>query len=467
MANVDNYIVKCEQEVLTTIFNDSIAMEECVASIDARDFLDEKNAKLYGAISEIYFGHSKEINKNTVTDYITNNSKWQFANWQQYLEEITSGFAYGEELKSSLELIKNASIKRQLDAFSQRIINTKLDYAQYNEQIAKLENEFLDITQSKHTDRLTPMDEIAIKYLDRVNNLRLRKQEITGTPIGFSTIDKTTNGFQPGDMVILAARPGIGKTAISLNFVNNAANWIKENQTSDKDRIVVFSLEMGAEQLCQRLVSLNARVDSTALRSGKMSDAEWASVQTAIENIKSLPILIDDQSTSIVDVQAKLKQLKTKYNIRLVIIDYLQLMKGPSIKSAQANRQQEVATISRMIKLLARRIEAPIIALAQLSRSVEQRTTAGNSEPRLSDLRESGSLEQDADIVCFLHSQEEKQADAADGAIKAAGPKERPETIRVNFIIAKHRNGAIRTVELSMNRRYGIFYDLIQENRGH
>lgn len=452
---VENYIIKCEQEVLTTIFNNPISIEECSTSLTAKDFLDNKNALLYGAILEIHLGHLKQINKNTITDYIANNAQWQFNNWESYLDEIASGFAYEEDLKANIELIKNASIKRQLDSFSQRVINTKIDFAQYDNQIAQLENEFLDITQSKHTDRLTPIDTIAAKYLDKVSNLRQRKQDITGTPVGFAELDKVTNGFQPGDLIILAARPGVGKTAIALNFVNNAASRIKENMTSEKDRVVVFSLEMGQEQLCQRLVSMNSNVESSALRSGKMSDTDWANVQSSIETLKTLPILIDDQAVSVVDIQAKLKQLKSEYNIKLVIIDYLQLMKGPAVKNSQVNRQQEVSTISRMIKLLARRINAPIIALAQLSRDVEKR----GGEPRLSDLRESGSLEQDADLVIFLNSLENDQAEGENG-IKAAGPKQRANIIRVDLMVAKHRNGALRNIPLALDRQHGRFYEL-------
>lgn len=454
-AQVDNYIVKCEQEVLTTIFNDPISIEECSVALTQKDFLDSKNALLYGAILEIHLGHLKQINKNTVTDYIANNPKWQFNDWQSYLEEITSGFAYEDDLKANIELVKNASVKRQLDNFSQKVINTKIDFAQYDNQIAALENEFLDITQSKHADKLTPIDEVATKYLDKVNKLRQRKQEITGTAVGFPALDKITNGFQPGDLIILAARPGVGKTAIALNFINNAAKEIKLNKTSEKDRVVIFSLEMGKEQLCQRLVSLNAGVEASALRSGKMSDIDWERVQSTVETLKTLPILIDDEAVSIVDIQAKLKQLKSEYNLKLVVIDYLQLMKGPAIKGAQANRQQEVSTISRMIKLLARRIQTPIIALAQLSRDVEKR----KGKPMLSDLRESGSLEQDADIVCFLHRQDDNLGDE-NSPIKAAGPKDTPITIGIELNIAKHRNGALKVIPLTMNTKYGVFYEM-------
>ncbi len=459
---VDNYIVKCEQEVLTTIFNNPITVEECVSAIEQKDFIDDKNALIFGAIVEIHLGHLKTINKNTVTDYIANNAKWQFSNWQPYLEEIFAGFAYEEDLKANLELIKNASIKRQLDNFSQRVINTKIDFAQYDNQIALLENEFMDITQSKHTDKLTQIDDIATKYLDKVNKLRQRKQDITGTAVGFSMLDKTTNGFQPGDMIILAARPGVGKTAIALNFANEAARKIKERGASEKEKVVIFSLEMSQEQLCQRLVSMNARVEASALRSGRMSDHDWTNVQSSIDEIKTLPILIDDKAVSIVDIQSKLKQLKNQFDIKLVVIDYLQLMRGPAMKNAQVNRQQEVSTISRMIKLLSKRINAPIVALAQLSRDIEKR----GGEPKLSDLRESGSLEQDADVVLFLHSLAEEQKEA-EGAIKAAGPKSLPEVIRVDLLIRKHRNGALRTIPLSMNRKYGKFFETIIESEGN
>ncbi len=452
---LDKYIIKCEQEVITTIFNNPINVEECATSLDASDFLDERHAKIFGSILEIHLSSQKQINKNTVTDFIANNDKWQFSNWESYLDELASGFAYEEDLKANLELIKNASIKRQLDSFAHEIVNTKIDYAKYDDQIFNIEKRFLDITQSKHTSKLSSLEEVAAKYLDTVNKLRQRKQDITGTEVGFSSLDKTTNGFQPGDLIILAARPGVGKTAISLNFVNNAAKKLKEKMTSDKERIVVFSLEMSAAQLCQRLVSMNARVEASSLRSGRMSDSEWHQVQSAIEELKTLPILIDDKAVSVVDIQAKLKQLKTEYDIKLVVIDYLQLMKGPALKNVQVNRQQEVSTISRMIKLLARRIEAPIIALAQLSRDVEKRGGA----PKLSDLRESGSLEQDADIVCFLHSLLDQQAEQ-DPAIKAAGPKQMPDLIPIDLNIAKHRNGALRSIRLTLNPKFGQFYEM-------
>jgi len=454
---LDQYIIECEQEILTSIITTPFVVDECILALLPDDFIDPKHRAIYAAIKELH-DTPKPVNKNIILDYIANNANFQFENWKEYFDKLAAGFSFADDLKTNIEIVKNASIKRNLDAFANKVIETKIDFAKYSNQIFELEKEFMDIIQAKKTSHVAEMSEVARGYRDNVQKLRERKVNVTGTPVGFPTLDRTTNGFQPGDLIILAARPGVGKTAISLNFVNNAAKEIKRNGTADKDKVVVFSLEMGKEQLCQRLVAMESSVTSNSLRTGQMSDYEWESVKTALDGLESMPILIDDTSDmSIIDVQSKLKQLKNKYNIKLVIVDYIQLLKGPRVKGQQVNRQQEVSTISRMLKLLAREVGAPIIALAQLSRDIEKR----GGEPMLSDLRESGSLEQDADLVTFLHQEKEASEEAEDGKVKAAiVHKPRPDILKVKYIIAKHRNGELRTINMIMTTRYGTFQEL-------
>ena len=455
---IDKYIVKCEQEVLTTILTTPAVVDICVSSIEPTDFIDEKNRAIYRVIYDLHIS-TKQVTKNIIADFIANNEEYKFDNWQSYLDELAMGFSYDEDLRANLEIIKNASIKRQLDAFSHHVIDTKIDFAKYNNQIFELQKQFMDIIDSKKTSQLANMETVTRDYMNHLGILRERNEDITGTPVGFKTIDKVTNGFQPQDLIILAARPGVGKTAIALNFINRAAKEIKRQGREKTDKVVIFSLEMGKDQLCQRLISMNSNVESNSLRSGKMSDIDWESVKSASIELESLPILIDDKSDeNIIDIQSKLKQLKNNgTNIKLVVIDYIQLMHGPRVKGAQVNRQQEISTISRMLKLLARQIEAPIIGLAQLSRAVE---SAPGERPQLSHLRESGALEQDADIVCFLYKQKDETEEVATAPdLKPATFKQQDSTSRIEFIIAKHRNGELKTIPLSFDAKYGVFHE--------
>lgn len=455
--SIDKYIVDCESEILNTIITTPFVVDECVLNLDPDDFADARNRAIFAVVKELH-DSAKPINKNIILDFMSNNEAYQFNNWRQYFEEIASAYSNDEDLKTNIEIVKNASIKRSLDRFAKEVIDTKIDFAKYNNQVFELQNKFLEIINSKKTSHLIEIQDVAKNYRDIVQRLREKKQDITGTEVGFRLIDQTTNGFQPGDLIILAARPGIGKTALALNFAAKAARIIKAAGKADKEKVVIFSLEMGKEQLCQRFVSMDTRIPSNNLRSGRLDDMQWDSVKVALENIESLPILIDDSSdVSIVDIQSKLKQIKNKYGIKLVIVDYLQLLKGPRVKGQQVNRQQEVSTISRMLKILARNIGAPIIALAQLSRKIEDRP---DQKPMLSDLRESGALEQDADLVTFLHRHKDISEKEEDTGIKPAGPKPIVEQYYIDYIIAKHRNGETRSIPLVFKTRFGMFFEL-------
>lgn len=445
---IDNFIVKLEKEILTTILNDQNNLQDSMLMLVPEDFSNDNCRTLFSAMSVLHT-EGKPVNKNTVIDFINSNENFQFSDWIDVIEQLVNNFYFLDELKTNIELVKNASIKRQLDQFANQIIDTKIDFAQYNNQIFELERKFIDILNSKKSNQLETIANIIKEYNTKLEKIYANKKEVTGTAIGFKNIDKLTNGFQPGDLIILAARPGIGKTALSLNFLLNAAKEIKKNNMQEKEKVVMFSLEMGADQLLQRLVANQAMVNMSTLRTGTWTPSEWAAISSSIDNIGQLPILIDDSSDlSVLDIQTKLKQLKSSGNdIKLVIVDYLQLLKGPRIKGLQVNRQQEVATISRMLKMIARQIGTPIIAVAQLSRKIEERK-AEDKRPMLSDLRESGAIEQDADLVTFLNKFDD------DSSEDESKPKEQ---VLIEYMIAKHRNGAVGNVNLIMLPKYGRF----------
>ena len=445
---IDNFIVKLEKEILTTIFNDQNCLQDSMLMLAPEDFSDDYCRMIFSVMSSLH-DEGKPVNKNTVISFINDNEHFQFPDWIDSIEQIVNNFYFIDELKTNIELVKNASIKRQLDRFANQIIETKIDFAQYNNQIFDLEKRFVDILNSKRSNQLESIAAIAKEYSAKLEKIYANKKDITGTGVGFKSIDKLTNGFQPGDLIILAARPGIGKTALSLNFLLNAAKDIKKNNMQDKEKVVMFSLEMGADQLLQRLVANQAMVNMTTLRTGNWNASEWASISSAVDTISQLPILLDDSSDlSVLDIQTKLKQLKSSgYDIKLVVVDYLQLLKGPRIRGAQVNRQQEVATISRMLKMMARQTNSPIIAVAQLSRKIEERKME-DRRPMLSDLRESGAIEQDADLVTFLSRVDEDQ-DEKQG--------QQSEQQLIEYTIAKHRNGANGDVNLIMLPKYGRF----------
>ena len=455
-----NYIEKIEEDVITTILNLPQKMAEAILTLDTKDFYSDKCRAIYSALCEFNQNNSTQINKNILLDFFATNEKYQFENWQIYIETLITNFYNEDDFTSNIEIIYNASSKRQLDEFTNRIIETKIDWTKSTEQIADLQRNFLDIIERKKNSQLESIDKSIIKCYKSLEANFKDKRKITGTSIGFEEIDNITNGFQKGDLIILAARPGMGKTAIALNFIYNAAKSISKNKQGKKKKIVLFSLEMGKEQICRRLISLCAKaesIDSNKLRNCNFSEEEWDMVTAACDEISTLPILIDDSANlSIIDIQSKLKQLSNEYEIKLVVVDYLQLIRGQKIKgNVQYNRQQEVAFISKTLKSIARLINTPIIALAQMSRDIEKRSTG----PVLADLRESGAIEQDADIVSFLYHPEPDSLNKNDeiNGQEIKNSITNQNEVDIQFIIAKHRNGATVKIDLTLLKKMGLF----------
>ena len=270
--------------------------------------------------------------------------------------------------------------------------------------------------------------------------LSTREGDLTGLPTGFKELDRMTAGFQRNDLIIVAARPSVGKTAFALNIAQNTA--IKTNET-----VAIFSLEMGASQLINRMLCAEGNIDAQNMRTGKLNDEEWRKLALAISTLSSTNIFIDDSpGIRVNEIRSKCRRLKQEHGLGMIVIDYLQLIQGSGIGGGE-NRQQEVSEISRTLKQLARELEVPVIALSQLSRGVEQRQ---DKRPMMSDIRESGSIEQDADIVAFLYREDYYDREAAD-----------EDNGTIEIIIAKQRNGPVGTVQLAFVKEYNKFVDLV------
>ena len=303
------------------------------------------------------------------------------------------------------------------------------------ELLSEAERRILDISNRKHTGFI-PIKDALMEVFERIEYLHSNRGGTTGMPSGFIDLDKMTSGFQKSDLIIVAARPSVGKTAFALNIAQNVGVRAKET-------VAIFSLEMSAAQLVQRMICAEANVDAGRMRTGYLEPEDWEKVTMAISAMAEAPIFIDDSATlTVADIRAKCRRLKKEHGLGLVVIDYLQLIQGRG-RGAE-NRQQEVSEISRTLKQIARELEVPVIALSQLSRSVEQRQ---DKRPMMSDLRESGSIEQDADIVAFLYRDDYYNQDS-----------DRQNIIEI--IIAKQRNGPVGTVELAFLKNFNKFVNL-------
>lgn len=340
-----------------------------------------------------------------------------------------------------IEMIKNRAHMRRLIETAEQIAEEGFDSAaELDEIMDKAEKDILEVTRSRRTTDFKSSKQVVNEVINEIIKLRDAKGGVTGIKTNYHVLDAITNGFQRGDLIILAARPSMGKTAFALNLALNAA-------LLNPGAIAIFSLEMPAEQLMKRILSAKGRVEGNKLRTGYLNNDEFNKLSEAANEIMACKMFIDDSAVvKMGDIFSKCRKLKSEHGLDLVVIDYLQLISGNS-RGGSDNRQQEVSDISRALKALARELEVPVIALSQLSRSVESRQ---DKRPMLSDLRESGAIEQDADIVMFLYRDEYYNRDK---------DPENKEPDRTEINLAKHRNGATGQVELAFDKSYNAFYN--------
>ena len=438
-----------ERLVLSIMLNDQQTIPNVVARLQPHNFTNVENKALYRRIRDFYLAKNT-MDPNLLITYIKNEADPSFENISQFVADLMIHYTNSYDLNDYIEIILMESTLRDLRAYGEKLKSLNIDYYKYDDEVWNIQKEFLDIVNSKTSNSLLDTKSVTKNFMDRLELLKSHGGKLTGTTTGFKTVNEFTNGFQPGELIILAARPSIGKTALALNMLLAAAKECNENEC-----VVIFSLEMGSQQLMERLVSCETSINSYAFKRGTWQDDDEFLINECIDRMNKLPILIDESTNlSILEIQTKLKQIAANKKIKLVVIDYLQLVTGT--RGQGVNRQIEVAQISRTLKSLARDIEAPIISVAQLSRKVEERR--GNdkkSKPILSDLRESGSIEQDADIVIFLNY----ERDEIDEKKSSNNTKQYANTVIVDFIIAKNRSGATGELKLLFEKTFGRYSD--------
>ena len=434
-----------EQVVLGAMMLEKEALNDTINIITKESFYDPRHQFIYGAMHDL-FASTKPVDLITVTDRLQKNGELEAAGGVAYIAQLTNRVASSAHIEFHARIIAEKFIKRELIKVSSEIIRDSYDDTfDVFDLLNKAESNLFQIAESNMTKQASSMQNIVGDAIAEIEKARNNPDGISGTPSGFHDLDKITSGWQKSDMIVIAARPGMGKTALVLSMARNTA-------VDYKMGVAVFSLEMSAVQLVKRLIAGEARIDSEKLRKGNLADHEFQQLHSRITALSAAPIFIDDTpAISIFDFRAKCRRLKAQHDIQLVIIDYLQLMTAKDGKGS-GNREQEISNISRSIKEIAKELNIPIIALAQLSRSVEQR--GGDKKPILSDLRESGAIEQDADIVSFIYRPDYYGIVKDDDGNSNHGIGE--------IIIAKHRNGKTDRVRLRFVPEYARFENLTQ-----
>jgi replicative DNA helicase len=440
-GKVQPQAVPLEEVVLGALMLDKDAMPLVLDTLRIDSFYKRAHQVIYEVMLHL-FEKSQPIDILTVHEALNKAGHLDLIGGVNYLVELTNKVASAANIEYHARIIAQKFIQRELIRVSTKIIEDSFeDTKDVFELLDDAESGLFDITQQNLNRSYERLGSLAIKVQKQLEEISQKEDGLTGVPTGFSDLDRLTNGWQPSDLIIIAARPGMGKTAFTLGLTRNAA--VQFNKP-----VAFFSLEMSSHQLAQRLLSMESEISGSKLRNAKLEDYEWQQLNTAIDKMADVPIFIDDTpAINIFELRAKCRRLKMQHDIQMVIIDYLQLMSGgPDNK--KGNREQEISSISRALKGMAKELNVPVIALSQLSRAVE--TRGGVKRPQLSDLRESGAIEQDADIVTFIY-----RPDYYDLGEDPTVPKGLAE-----IIIAKHRNGALDTVNLRFIAKLAKFVDM-------
>ncbi len=431
--------LEAEKAVLGAMLVSSEAVSIALELLDTYSFYAPEHQKIFSVIKEL-FHEDKAIDIITVSGRLKDKSLLEEVGGLDYLTEITDVVPASSNVKHYAEIVRDKFILRELITASDKIISQCYEAdVDAQELLDKAEQMIFDIAQEKERGReALRAGEIVRRVIAKIDELYHRQEMVTGIPTGLIELDKLTSGLHPGDLIIVAARPSMGKSAL----VTTIAEYVAVEK---KIPVAFFSIEMSAEQITQRLICSIARVDAHKLRTGFIPVSDWPKLTMAAEKIEESPLYIDDSSgISVLELRAKARRMKSRYGIGLIIVDYLQIMRG---FGKVESRQQEISQISRSLKLLAKELNVPVIAVSQLSREVEKRE---DKRPRLSDLRESGSLEQDADLVIMLMREEYYH------------PTEENKNI-AEIIVAKHRNGPTGSFKLAFIKEYARFENLAVE----
>lgn len=431
--------LEAEQSLLGCLFISQDACAEIFPTVAVKDFYSNAHQKIYQAMLDNYI-------KNVAVDYITvskvleTKGELEEVGGLGYITDLTNYVPSAANFKHYADIIKNDSILRQIIDASQATINDAFESVDAGNVLARAEKLIFDISQTKSRSSLEHIKYGVTEAIDMMEKLAIDPNANAGVKTGFPTLDKITNGFKPGELIIIAARPGIGKTTLAVNFAINSA--VKYGKS-----VAMFDLEMSALQVAQRFICATGRVPMDMVKGGTKDQNTWATLFETKKILENANIYIDDTTTiTPAEILSKCRRLKAQSGLDMVIIDYLQLMKAEKA-SKDGNRQQEVADLTRSIKLAARELGCPILLLSQLNRGVEQRS---DKTPQLSDLRESGSIEQDADIVMFI-------SDRADESVKEEDDGD--DAIDYTLVIAKHRNGMRGNIPIKWKSEFTQFYE--------
>ncbi|MFD0765060.1 replicative DNA helicase [Mucilaginibacter lutimaris] len=437
-----------EEAVLGALMLEKDALSSVIDVLKPEVFYEVRHQKIFNAIS-VLFEKTSPVDILTVTAQLRQQGELEMIGGAYYITELTNRVASAANIEYHSRIIIQKYIQRELIRISTDVINSAYeDTSDVLEMLDKAEKNLFEIAQNNLRRDSRKMDDLVHEALKDIEALKDKKDGLTGVPSGFTDLDRMTSGWQKSDLVIIAARPAMGKTAFVLSCARNAA--------VDFDKpVVVFSLEMSSVQLVNRLISGETEIEQEKIRKGTLEEWEWQQIHSKIGRLEAAPLIIDDTpSLNIFEFRAKCRRLKSQHDIQLIIIDYLQLMQGKAEgKGGGGNREQEIGSISRALKTVAKELNVPVIALSQLSRAVENRP-GGSKRPMLSDLRESGSIEQDADMVLFLYRPEYYGLDVDEDNNPTQGVGE--------VIIAKHRNGETGRVRLKFVGKYVKFQDLDQ-----
>lgn len=431
--------VEAEQSVIGSMIMDKDAITTAMEILDSDDFYRTQYGVLFQAMVDLY-QEDKPVDVVTLSEKLKEKELPEELAGIEVITELLKIVPTSANVKYYANIVKDKAVLRRLIKITEGITNTCYQAKESVEDILQTtEKQVFDIVQNKGSNDFVSIRDVVLQSIESIEAASRNKGTVTGIATGFYDLDYKTSGLQPSDLILVAARPSMGKTAFVLNIAEYVA--LKSNITT-----AIFSLEMSKEQLVKRILSMNSRVDSQAIRSGELQDEDWSKLVESARLIGNSNLIIDDTpGISISELRSKCRKFKLEHNLGLIIIDYLQLMSGG--KKAES-RQQEISEISRSLKALAREVNAPVIALSQLSRAVEQRP---DKRPMLSDLRESGAIEQDADVVMFIYRDDYYNHDSEEAGVS-------------EIIIGKQRNGPTGTVKLAWLAQYTKFANLERSN---
>ncbi|MCL7970723.1 MAG: replicative DNA helicase [marine benthic group bacterium] len=442
---------EAEISVLSAMLIEGDAVARAIEMVGDGSFYREANRRVFRAMVRLY-SRGEVVDVVTLSDELKSAGELEGAGGMAYLARLVDAVPTAANIEYHCRILKDKAVLRQLIESATDIVREAYDApaGEVDDTLDRAEQRIFQIAQSSQRQGFVWIKEILWPTFERIEELQSSPGSVTGVASGFADLDNLTAGFQKGDLIIVAGRPSMGKTALAMNFAQHAA--------IDKEvPVAVFSLEMSKESIVQRLLCSEGRVDAGRLRRGRLQDDEYARLATAAGHLNTAPIWIDDTpAITVLELRAKARRLASEVDLGLIIVDYLQLMSGPSNVD---NRQQEISAISRSIKAVAKELNVPVVALSQLSRAPEQRT---DKRPVLADLRESGAIEQDADVVLFVYREEvyRRPEDLLDDSGESIEGK-------AELIIGKQRNGPIGSVGLYFHKNYTLFESIARQSDTH